>query len=631
MILSETQTILIVEDDSTMAHIAESRCAAYGYQTSCVSSGEEALVWLHNNHADLMLVDITLPGMDGLECIEQVRRRSGGEIISVVISSCEEGDIINRAFSLGVDDFIHKPVNWQILMQRIGRILRSQQAQDEIALLYSAVVNGNDAIMITDRDNRICYVNPAFSRVTGYSREEVIGRDPHLLSSGAHSPAFYQQMWQQLHETGSWQGVFIDRHKGGDIFEHAVHISAIHPDGDVSQPVSHYISVSIDASEERARERFVREQERMESMITTIGGVAHDFNNILAGITGNSFLIQHNVSNPDKVARYIGKIDALSQHGARLIKQMLAFVQRDPVQIVPLLCNESINGAVSRQQSRSPDVVVRCRLDDTCKILADEEHLGQMLDALLDNGCDAVEGRVDGVVTINMQQHVATGEEGGGTLQAGRVYAKIAVEDNGAGIPADIKRRIFEPFFTTKAVGRGRGLGLSMLYGSIATHNGAVEVITDEGVGSCFTIYLPLVDEGETAACGVSSADGGGEESPRQLLLVDDDDSVREVSAEILRDAGFVVVVAANGSEARQQLSRFGDEIDVVLLDVVMPDINGIDLAREFRQQGAKFPIIFCTGYSCDEVLDQTSGIEGVDVVHKPFSYTELIERVKRA
>jgi len=629
MILPAPQMILIIEDDSTMMHIAESRCTAYGYQTHGVSSGEEALQWLGDHHPDLILVDISLPGMDGLACLEQLRQFSHGSDSNIlVVSSCEDSDVIDRAFTLGVDDFIRKPVNWQILIQRIQRILHSKQVLGEVNVLHHAITNGHDAVFVTDSDNRIRYVNPAFTLITGYSRDDAIGENPRLLASGKHDRAFYQSMWQQINEVGEWRGTITDRRKDGSLFEHRIHISAIHPNGNLALPISHYIAVSGDATREVAWEKQMREQEKMESIVTTVGGVAHDFNNMLAGITGNTFLMRQHIEHPDKISKYVDTIEVLSNHGTDLIKKMLAFVQRDLVQMEPVMLHDCIGEAIARQQREVE--YHPCSLPVT--ISADRNHIAQMLDTLLDNACDAIRDQNDGKIII--RTHIIAADATLlPSLEQGVSYAKISVEDNGYGMSAETESRIFEPFFTTKAVDEGRGLGLSMLYGSMATHHGAVQVESNQNAGCCFTLYFPLLEERleENEVLASKNDQASSQEPVRtpQLLLVDDETGIREVSEEILLDAGFKVASAASGNEALQRLSQINHAIDLALLDVVMPDINGIDLARQLRQQGHQFPIIFCTGYNRYEVLDQATSIANIDVISKPFSYDALIAMVK--
>ena len=615
-------TILIVEDDPTMSHIADNRCRAHGYDTHCVASGEEALAWLAHHRPDMMLVDIQLPGIDGLACIERMKQLPTTADISVlVLSSSEESAVIERAFDLGVADFVQKPVNWQILLHHIARLLSYKQTQWESELLRNAANFGRDSILITDADCRIRYVNPAFTAITGYGADEVMGKNPRLLASGLHDKPFYREMWRRIKEEGGWQGTITDRHKDGALYQHRMQITALHKEGNPALPVSHYIAISHDVTAEVRRERQEREAEKMASITTMVGGVAHDFNNMLAGISGNCFLMRTKLHQPAALPPHIDAIESLGARGAELISRMLAFVQHDMVHLEAIALEEFIR----EELNRCPTPVHTHPFDRGLRIHGDKKHLRQMLDVLISNACDAIASKPDGEVELRLEQ-VDGSTVDDAELPDGR-YARLTVSDNGCGMDRATKARVFEPFFTTKEVDQGNGLGLSMLYGSMQTHQGAVAVESTLGEGSRFTLYFPLVTTQPKEETMQTNNRRGGK---IRVLLVDDEAVVREVSEEILLETGeFDVHTAANGRVALSLLEQHGDAIDLALLDVMMPDLNGIDLARQLRRRGHRFPIIFCTGYNRYEVLDQTAGLSNIAVVNKPFDYGELIASIK--
>jgi CheY-like chemotaxis protein len=366
----------------------------------------------------------------------------------------------------------------------------------------------------------------------------------------------------------------------------------------------------------------------MEAVGQLAGGIAHDFNNLLTAIIGYAGLLPNRIGDDDVALRYIGEIERASGHAAHLTGQLLAFSHKQPLQSRTI----SLNTVVSETRSIldrliAADVEIEVRLDpDLPSVHADPTQITGVLLNLCTNAQDAMPngGRLlieTHAVDLDTEparlQHVAVGR-----------YATLSVTDTGAGIDEAIRDRIFEPFFTTKPVGKATGLGLATAYGIAHQSSGFLVAESPADNGASFRIYLPAVS-GAPTETAVASQDDDRPAVAATILLVEDEPAVRNLTAEILTDAGLLVVIAANGAEALERLDEH-PEIDVLLTDVVMPGINGPDLAERLHALNPKLTIIFMSGYSGDAL--QGRGIASdAPLLAKPFTPTQLRQAVQAA
>jgi PAS domain S-box-containing protein len=481
------------------------------------------------------------------------------------------------------------------------------EAQAEARQLAEAVKQTSDSVLITDRNGSIVFVNPAFERVTGYRREEVLGRNPRILKSGRQRREFYEELWKTILSGRSWSGRLENRRKNGTIF---IEQSTISPIFNQDSEIEYFVAVKRDITREIALGEEVRQAQKMESIGKLAGGVAHDFNNLLTVINGNCQLA---LMQLDEGHAARGRMEAALEAGARaadLTRQLLAFSRRQPAQPERIDVGQALRKLAPVLESLLGDHCdLRIEVEENCPALEmDASQLQQVVLNLCVNAKDAMEGR--GTVGIR------AGRRGG--------WVRLEVSDTGPGIPEEIQEHIFEPFFTTKPKGQGTGLGLSVVYGIVTQNWGRVEVESEPGRGARIVIELPVAGEKQGLAEEFRAEGDGRSRLEAELLVVEDQAEVRRFVAEVLRGAGCRVHEAEDAEEALQVAER-EDRLDLLLTDVSMPGMDGEELARELTRRLPGLRVLLMSGYSRREQA------LGWPVLAKPFGPERLVEEVRRA
>ncbi|TLS69226.1 PAS domain S-box protein [Mariprofundus erugo] len=495
---------------------------------------------------------------------------------------------------------------------------RAEQAQKLAATVFNAAREG---IVVTDSSAVIKAVNPAFTMVTGYTPEEVIGKNPHVLSSGHHDAAFYETMWKRLRSHGNWKGEVWNRRKDGEIYQEWLSISVIR---DEAGKVSEYVGVFSDITEQRKMEEQVRQSQKMEAIGTLVGGIAHDFNNTLAAMQGNLYLAQRYNGDNVPVTTKLDVIQELLSHSAEMVTQLLTFARKGMVQMAELSLSdlfmklECLIGSIIPENIEFDMQLCERRLF----VRGDATQLQQVMLNLLNNARDAIDGcelpqihcRLDYWQADRsfMQAHpqLETNELG-----------HITVTDNGCGIAEQQLAHIFEPFYTTKEVGKGTGLGMAMVYGSMQTHHGVIEVESSVGQGTTVHLYLPLIQVVEPVRrTNMPLPDSvPGSQQSATILLVDDNEHIRNFCSEVLLQLGFEVLLADDGEDALACFQHHQADVDLVISDMVMPRMGGFQTVEKMRLQRPDLPVIFMTGYDPEQVVipDELAGNSAM--VSKPF------------
>jgi two-component system, cell cycle sensor histidine kinase and response regulator CckA len=390
------------------------------------------------------------------------------------------------------------------------------------------------------------------------------------------------------------------------------------------------LGVATDITERKQLEQQVRLAQKLEAVGTLAGGVAHDFNNVLAAIRASVDLTLLQLEESSPVRSELQEIGGMVDRGATLTRQLLAFSRRQVLEAQPLELTDLVRQTL-KMLERIIGADVRLTLQpaaEPCTVMADPGQLEQVLMNLCVNARDAMPG--GGQLSLLTQRLVIDQE-----FCALHPWARpgdfvcLTVSDSGVGMSAETQARIFEPFFTTKELGRGTGLGLSVVYGIVKQHEGMIHVYSEVGHGTTFRIYLPFVNQAATPRQQepVRQPVGGTE----TLLLAEDDRVLRNATAKLLSRLGYRIIPVATGREALDTIVAFGSEIDLAILDVVMPEMNGRTVFDIARSRFPKLRFLFTTGYS-----PATMNLDGihslpVDVLHKPYGFADLARALRRA
>jgi two-component system, NtrC family, sensor kinase len=504
-------------------------------------------------------------------------------------------------------------------------ITERTRTEEQLLKLSQAVVQSPVAIIITDPDGKIEYVNPKFTEMSGYDLHEVVGRNPRLLKSGRTPDEVYKKLWQTISSGQVWSGEIYNREKsGGTYWQHAT----ISPIRNGAGSISHFMAFAEDMTERKRLEAQLRHAQKMEAVGQLAGGVAHDFNNILTVIMGFGELLQVGLQPGDPKLSQMSQILNAADRATHLTKSLLAFSRKQVMLLQQVELNE-----LAQRHSRfltriiGEDVTLRTELSkERLPVMADSGQIEQVLMNLATNARDAMP--CGGVLSIKTDAVLLGPEfyQQHGYGGAGH-YARITVADDGIGMDAEIQDKIFEPFFTTKSPGRGTGLGLSIVYGIVQQHGGYITIASQLGFGTTFTIYLPLVDaQQESARATPTLMPRGGKET---ILVVEDDGAVRSLMHSVLTRFGYSVLLAESGEEALALFDSEGDAVGLALLDVILPNMNGQEVCQALRQRSPLLKVLFLSGYATEVIHDRGIRMQGVDILPKPARPLELAMKVR--
>ncbi len=510
-----------------------------------------------------------------------------------------------------------------------------RRAEAELAKLVSAVEQVDEAIVITDPDGTIGYVNPAFTRITGYEREEALGQNPRILKSGEHDQAYYRQLWETISKGRTWEGRLNNRRRDGTICTEQATISPVR---DESGRIVNYVAVKRDITEHlRAEQESARlnerlqQMQRVESIGRLAGGVAHDFNNMLGVILGYGEELLERLPADDPLRENAKQIVQAGQRSATLTKRLLAYSRRQTLQPRVLDLNKLLGGLepmLRRLIGEHIEIqVTRC--SDLHHVMADPGQIEHVIVNLVINAQHAMpEGGTLTIETANVfldAHHVLTY----GEIPVGD-YVMLSVSDTGCGMDHETINQIFEPYFTTKQESKSTGLGLASAYGIIRQSAGQIIAESEPGKGSAFRIYLPQTLEEPTdhsESTKIDSPRGMGE----HILVVEDEAALRSWIAHHLSDRGYHTSVAVDGQDALRLVHEQGLRPDLLLTDVVMPGIRGTDLATRLRGELPELRVMLMSGYT-DELVRPNGVIEpGTHFLSKPFQGDVLARKVREA
>lgn len=477
----------------------------------------------------------------------------------------------------------------------------------------------SDPIFIHDREFRVLKANRAYMEASGMSFEGMVGRPYYEVFPKVKGPFNGCRREFELQEEKEVSLPSIDK----------VYKVKFYPVRDVNGSYLHSLHILEDITEYKRLEAQLRHAQKMEAVGTLVGGIAHDFNNILTAIIGYASLLQMKLGKDDPLRVTAEHVLAAADRAARLTQSLLAFSRKQILNPEVVNINEIIK-MVEKLLFRiiSEDIELRTILsDEQLTVFADSAQIEQILMNFATNARDAMpEG---GMLTIETER-IEMDEEfikRHGYGKSGP-YALISVSDTGLGMDEKTRERIFEPFFTTKEVGKGTGLGLAIVYGIIKRHNGYINVYSEINKGTNFRIYLPLTEAGVMAIKKREEVltPAGGTET---ILLAEDDEDVRNITVSALKEFGYKVIEAVDGEDAVNKFIKNKDDIQMVMLDVVMPKKNGREAYEEMKKIAPGIKALFMSGYTEDVIHSKKIIDEGLNFVSKPISPTKLLRLVR--
>jgi PAS domain S-box-containing protein len=485
------------------------------------------------------------------------------------------------------------PIGVVVVVMDITDQRRAERARQHLA---AAVEQAGECILIADTNGDIVYVNPAFEKVTGYSKSEVLYRNPRLLSSGIHDRAFFEDLWSTIVRGEVWKGLMFDRHRSGAQIEVNATISPIR---DESRKIIGYVDVMRDVTQERRFENQLRLRQKLESLGTLAGGIAHDFNNILFAVVGFSE-VGLTMDDPKEIHDCLIEIRKAGNRAAELVSQILTFSRQTEQERKPLQLHSVVKEVLHLIRAMLPATIeIRRDIDAGCgPVLSDPTQIHQVVMNLCVNAYHAMREN-GGVLKVSLKERDVSAEEAqkNSDLREGR-FVSLSIGDTGCGMHPETIERLFEPYFTTKKPGEGTGLGLATVHGIVQAHEGAILVESEWGKGAKFEILFPIC-ELPTADTNEDGTIIGQEYSgSERILVVDDEDAITKLVKSLLSRQGYRVETCTDSVKALGWFEENPQAFDLIILDQTMPGLTGAEMARRMLARRPNLPIILCTGFS---------------------------------
>lgn len=493
------------------------------------------------------------------------------------------------------------------------------------ALQSAALSSAANSIVITDRKGRIVWVNPAFTALTGYKPEEVLGKTPRVLRSKRHDEAFYENLWTTILAGKIWSGEVTNQRKDGSEYTEEMTITPVRTRGG---KITHFIAIKQNISEQkRLREQLFGAQ-RLEAIARLAGGLAHDFNNTLMVVIGYSDLLLKQLNLDEASAAKVISMRQVATNSAQLTRQLLAFSRTQVLQPRVLDLNELVINTeklLHRLIGEDIKLIVSAKAPYP-NIKADPSQMDQILMNLVVNSRDAMPqgGRLEiETATVELDETYCRQHQ---SVKPG-CYVMLAVTDSGVGMDSHTVSLIFEPFFTTKAKGKGTGLGLSTVYGIVKQSGGYIWVYSEPDKGTTFKIYFPRISD---AALPMSLEKRPPiQRGTETILVVEDEDAVRDVLRELLASNGYHIICAKDGPSALEIAQSLKRPPDLLITDWVMPNMTGGKLVEKLASQFPNLKTLYISGFA-QEGRGRTLFLKpGTDFLQKPFLRDDLLRKVR--
>jgi PAS domain S-box-containing protein len=633
--MSEALRLFLVEDNDDIAFVTRVCLERAGHEVTVCHNGTDALLVLSHSTFDLVLLDYFLPDLKGSEILQRMRQE-GNRTPILMITAYGDQQLAARVLREGALDYVVRDQSSAYLAELPKHIVEAvtrHRLQETNNLLSAALESARDGVLITDLQGTVLHVNLALERMFGFGRNDLVGKNAgDIFRSEKYPRSFMDEMWKTLHDRRSWQGELINQRRDGTLLDSSLTISPIF---DARGQMTHFVGIYRDITERKQMERQLVQAQKMQSVGTLAGGVAHEFNNLLAGVQGYATLALREPNVSASVREFLEFIVQLTDRAAHLTRQLLAFARkpslmRSPIDLQKLL--ETTRNLV--QRSMNIEVALEIETPPPGQAwmsLADGNQLQQVLVNLSLNARDAMAKPQPAPVVFRLRHRLLRGDLPAfpQNVPAGD-YVAIEVADQGGGMSPDVMLQALDPFFTTKEVGQGTGLGLPVAFGIVTGHQGFLTLASEPGRGTTIGLFLPrlLQHVPEPAAVGGTVLEPEIS-TRRNILVVDDEQAVQDVIRRFLEIAGHHVICVLSGRDGLRTLAE--QAIDLVVLDWMIPKEEGRANFEAMRSARPEMPILLCTGLVQNDQAAELVKETGVSLMRKPFRMNELWYAVNNA
>jgi two-component system, cell cycle sensor histidine kinase and response regulator CckA len=618
--MKEQLHVLVIEDDEDDFFIARrllSKTTGVTCELDWARTFDEGLERVTNRHYDIAIVDYRLDVRTGLDLLREAQHR-GCETPIILLTGQGDIRVDLDAMAAGAADYLVKgQIDAQLLERSIRYARERKRAEERIREQAAFLEKARDAISAFDMDGNVIYWNRSAETMTGYRADEVMGRS---LSDDvfAGNEDALKEAWETIHRENEWTGELRQKSKSGG--ELVVESRWTLVRDNIGTPRS-VLVINTDVTERKKLEtQFLRSQ-RMDSIGSLVGGIAHDLGNLLVPVLLGVQVLEKRFQEDPGTTRTLQMIGRSAERGADMVKQVLAFARGVEGERIPVNLSQIIREVGRITEDTFPqDLAVSVEAEnDLWMVKGDSTQMQQVLMNLCVNARDAMPD--GGELTVRAENVDISAEDVRSNIEAKEgPHVCIQVADSGTGIPESVLDKMFEPFFTTKPTGQGTGLGLSTVYSIVKSHGGYINVSTSEGQGTTFYVYLPAIIESVAPRFETDGQDGRSSRGDDEVVLVvDDEQFILELTRETLEGAGYHVISAENGAEAVRIYGERHAEIDVVITDLMMPEMDGITAIRELRKIRSDLPIIAASGVSGDRI-SEAMGAGATTFLAKPFT-----------
>jgi PAS domain S-box-containing protein len=638
--------ILIVDDEPRLCESLSQLLKTRRYAVSTAISGREALELIAQADFDLAILDVHLSDMLGTRLMDAIKARNLNTAV-IIVSGDADIDSALDALRFGAFDYLRKPLEFEGLLKTVENALNQKilirekesinqkLARSEEQYRY-LVQNSPDIIYTLDANGNFTFLSDALEHLLGFTVKDLIGKHYSTI------------VWDNDREKAQW---FFDERRSRERAPSEVELRLKAAEKEqLKDDTRQYLTVELksmgiyeqaadtgkrqfigthgvirDISERQRLARQLQNAERMKSLGTLAGGIAHDFNNLLMGIQGRAALVSMDLGKSNPLSEHLRAIDEYIQSAAHLTKQLLGFARAGKYEVRPTDVNDLVRNSADMFGRTRKELTIQTRFHASNVVAeVDRRQIEQVLlnlyvnawHAMPDGGILRIETDIENLQRNDCNPHQWKQDR----------YAHVSVTDTGIGMDQETIQRIFDPFFTTKEKSRGTGLGLASAYGIIKNHGGFINAHSRLGSGTTFDVYLPVSDK---TAADSSSSEPATSKGKETILLVDDEDMIIDVGQALIEKLGYRVITAKSGREAVTVVKRIGLEIDLVILDMIMPNMDGGKTFDQIRKIYPEIPVILSSGYAIDGQAERIMKRGCNGFIQKPFGVSVLSQKIR--